>query len=287
MKNFWLILLLLLLLGCGGGGGTGPGGSFSVLVGRILWIESNGATSPASTVTAGGNNTTTDLVDGSFSLNVPNGTTSATVSYSSGGAPVVFTFTFPAASGTVDLGDLYIGPETVTVHGTVLDASDDTPVSGALVKLAGRSGSTAANGEFTLLNVAYSSTSPAAFGDLVGQVSKALYVTRQFSPPTVAVGGVIEIGSILISPESLDEPPPFPANITGTVMPGGGGAMVELLDGSMAVVRTTFADGTGQYRLWAGAGSYTVRATKGPQTGTAPVTVVQPNVQLVVNVTIS
>lgn len=287
MKRVWIFILLALLIGCGGGGGGNGGGSFATLVGRVLWIESNGATDPASTVTAGGNNTSTDLIDGSFLLNVPNGTTSATVSFSNNGSPVVFTFTFPAASGTVDLGDLYIGPETVTVHGTVVDASDDLPVPGALVKLAGRQATTDANGEFNLLNVAYSSTSPAAFGDLVGEVSKALFVTRLFSPPTIAVAGVIEVGEILISPESLDEPPPLPANITGTVQPNGGGALVELLDGSMAVVRTTFADGSGQYRLWAGAGTYTVRATKGPQSGTAPVTVTQPNVQLVVNVTIS
>jgi hypothetical protein len=198
----------------------------------------------------------------------------------------VFTFTFPAASGTVDLGDLYIGPETVTVHGTVLDAADDLPVEGALVRLAGRSATTDANGEFNLLNVAYSSSSPAAFGDLVGQVSKESYVTRQFSPPTVAVGGVIELGSILISPESLEEPPPFPANITGTVMPNGGGATVELLEG-LNVIRTAFADETGEFRLWAGVGSYTVRATKGPATGTAPVTVTSTNVQVIVNVTIN
>jgi hypothetical protein len=70
-------------------------------------------------------------------------------------------------------------------------------------------------------------------------------------------------------------------------MPNGGGATVELLDGGMNVVRTTIADGAGEYRLWAGAGTYTVRATKGPLTGTAPVTVTNPNVQLVVNVTIS
>lgn len=288
VRTLALLLLTIILFGCGGGGGGGGGGgNFAVLVGRVLWIESNGAPDPPATVTAGGSNTLTDDVDGSFTLQVAIGTTTATVSYSNGGAPVVFTFTFPAASGTVDLGDLYIGPEKVTVHGTVHDASDDTPVQGALVKLAGRQATTDINGEFNLLNVAYSSAFPAAFGDLVGEITKTTYVTRLFSPPTVAVGGVVEVGTLLLSPESLEDPPPFPANITGIVMPNGGGAIVELLDGSMAVVRTTVADGAGEYRIWAGAGTYTVRATKGPQSGTAPVTVTNPNVQQVVNVTIS
>lgn len=290
MRGLFLLVLAVLIAGCGGGGG-GPGGVFALLVGRVLWIESNSATSPAASVTAAGNTTTTDLVDGSFVLQVPVGTTSATVSYSDGGPPVVFTFTFAPASGTVDLGDLYIGPETVTVHGTVHDAADDLPVPGATVKLAGRTATTNASGEFNLLNVAYSSGSSAAFGDLIGEVTKALYVTRQFSPPTTAVGGVVEVGTLMITPESLDQPPPFPANISGTVLPVqagfGVGATVELLDAGMNVVRTTLSDGAGQFRFWAATGSYTVRATNGVRTGTAPVTLTSPNVQEVVNVTVS
>jgi hypothetical protein len=287
VRSLLLLVLALLALGCGGGGGGG--GNTAQLVGRVLWIESNAATDPVSSVSAGGNVATTDLIDGSFVLQAPAGTTSVTVSYSDGGPPIVFTFSFPAASGTTDLGDLYIGPETVTVHGTVRDASNDQPVQGATVKLAGRTATTNANGEFNLLQVAYSSSSPAAFGDLIGEVSHTGYVTRQFSPPITAVAGVVEVGILQLSPTSQDQPPPFPANITGTVLPvnDGAGALVELLDGSMTVVRSTIADGAGKYQFWAGVGSYTVRATKGVLTGTAPVTVTAPNVQEVVDVTIS
>lgn len=286
MRNVWLFVLLLIIAGCGGGGGTG-GGAIAQLVGRVLWVESNSATSPAASVTSGSSATTTDLVDGSFVLTVTPGTTSVTVSYSDGGPPVVFTFNFPAASGTVDLGDLYIGPETVTVHGTVTDSSTGNPLAGATVKLAGRTATTAANGEFNLLNVAYSSASPAAFGDLVGEVSLVNYVTRQFSPPIIEIGGVVEVGTLQITPESVDDPPPAPANLTGTILPviDGAGATVELLDG-LTVVRTTTADGAGQYRIWAPAGSYTLKATNGPKTGSVPVTISSPNVQQVVNVTI-
>lgn len=286
MRNVWLIVLLLALAGCGGGGGGG-GGAIAQLVGRVLWVESNSAPSPAASVTSGSSATTTDLIDGSFVLSVSPGATSVTVSYSDGGPPVVFTFNFPPASGTVDLGDLYIGPETVTVHGTVNDSSTGNPLAGATVKLAGRTATSAANGEFNLLNVAYSSGSPAAFGDLVGEVSLLNYVTRQFSPPITAVGGVVEVGSLQITPESVDDPPPTPANLTGTVLPVnlGAGATVELLDG-ITVIRTTTANGAGQYRIWGPVGTFTLRATNGPNSGTAPVTISSPNVQQVVNVTI-
>lgn len=289
MRYLVALFCIAILFGCGGGSGGGGGGT-ATIIGRVLWIESNAATSPASSVAVGTATTTTDLIDGSFVLAVAPGATSLTVSYSESGVgtPVVRTFTFPAVTGTTDVGDLYIGPETVTVHGTVIDASNQQPVAGATVKLAGRTATTAANGEFSVAQVAYSSTSPAAFGDLVGEVSEPDYVTRQFSPPTTAIAGVVEVGSLEISPLSFDVPPPLPANVTGTVLPvnSGAGALVELLDG-VTVVRTTTADGAGQFRFWIGAGTYTVRAVSGVLSGTSPVTVTSVNVQKVVNVTVS
>lgn len=288
MRNVWLALLGTLLLGCGGGGG---GIAVTAnLIGRVLWVETNAATDPASSVSAGGKSTTTDPIDGFFTLSVPQGTSTAIVSFTPSGSttPVVMTFNFAPAVGSVDLGDLYIGPETVTVHGTVTDASDSSLVQGATVKLAGRTATTDFVGEFDLLNVAYSSTSPAAFGDIVGDVSKALFVTRQFTPPVTAIGGVVEVGTIVISPESLTTPPPFPSNLTGTILPSldGAGAFVEVLDGA-TVIRTTFADGLGRYGVWVPVGTFTVRATAGPKTGTATATMTSTNVQKVVNVTIS
>ena len=160
-------------------------------------------------------------------------------------------------------------------------------VVGAVLS-AGRTATTDLLGEFNLLKVAYSLTSPAAFGDLVGEVSKTAFVTRQFNPPATAVSGVIEVGTIVISPESLTTPPPFPSNPTGTIMPSpdGAGAFVEVLDGGV-VIRTTFADGLGRYGVWIPVGTFTVRATAGAKTGTATATMTSTNVQKVVNVTVS
>ena len=296
MRQLLLFLIAtLFLVGCGGGGGGGTGGggggNNAFLIGRVLWVETNSATSPAASVSSGGNSTTTDIVDGSFVVPVPIGTSSLTVSYTETGSstPVVMTFTFAPATGTVDVGDLYIGPETVTVHGTVEDASNSQPVSGATVKLAGRTATTDINGEFNLLEVAYSSTSPAAFGDIVGEVTKIGYVTRQFTPPTVAIAGVVEVGTLVISPESLDAPPGLPANLTGTILPvnDGAGSTVELLDAGLNVIRTVQANGAGQYAIWAPVGTFTVRATAGAKSGQESVTLTATNVQKVVNVTLN
>jgi len=287
MRNLWLALLALALLGCGGGGGVTATAN---ILGRVLWVESNASTDPAATVSAGGQSTATDLIDGFFQLTVTRGTSSATVSFTPSGSstPIVRTFTFAPVVGTVNLGDLYIGPDEVTVHGTVTDASDGSPVQGATVKLAGRTATTDFAGEFNLLNVAYSSTSPAAFGDLVGEVSKAAFVTRQFNPPITATLGVVEVGTIVISPESLTDPPPFPSNLTGTILPSGdgAGALVEILDG-VTVIRTTTADGLGQYGVWLPVGTFTVRATAGPMSGNESVTMTSTNVQKIVNVNVS
>ncbi len=284
----FLIATLLLLIGCGGGGGTGTTPTAN-LVGRIIWVETNGAPDPAASVTASGNSVQTDINDGSFNIQVDVGTTSITVSYSSGGgSPVIRTFNFAPASGTVDLGDLYIGPDEITLVGTVEDASNGQPVDAALIKFAGRSGTTDINGNFAIPNVAYSAGNPAAFGDIVGEITKGGYVRRLFNPPTTANAGQVIVGTLLISPTSSDTPPPTPANLTGTIQPvnDGAGATVKLMDG-LTEVRSTVADGSGQYKFWAPTGSYTVEAENGGKSGSEPVTLSQTNVQKVVNVTIS
>ena len=284
-----IFLAGLVLLGCAGGG-SGGGPANATLFGRILWIESNAAPDPQASVSAGLGSTQSDIVDGSFTLEVSVNTDSVLVSYSSGGGepPVVMEFTFPPARGTVDIGDLYIGPDLINVHGTVVDASDLSPLADATVKLGGRSAATEVNGEFTLIDVAYSFSSPAAFGDLIGEVTKQEFVTRLFGPPTTPISGVIEVGTIPLSPESSGDPPPLPFNISGTILPiaDGVGATVEIKQGA-TTIRTTIADIPAQYRFWVPAGTYTIVATSGNKTGSAQVTLESPGDLKVVNVTIS
>src|SRR5688572_10897098 len=118
-----LLVLLIALTGCGGGGGGNTGGGTgATITGRVLRVDTGGATNPPASVQVGSRSTLTSVVDGSFSLAVPPGTTSVLVDTQS--SLGVFTFTFPAASGTQDVGDLWVGPEKVTLSGRVLDSTN-------------------------------------------------------------------------------------------------------------------------------------------------------------------
>lgn len=278
-----------LISGCGGGGGGGPIGQQFTISGNVLWIETGGPTSPPSSVRVGDNSVTTDSFDGFFEISASAGTTQITVTYAAGGSaqPIVRTFTFPAISGDLDLGDIYIGPEVVTIAGTVIDAGNNMPLSDAVVTIAGRTGTSGADGRFAVTGVAYSSNSQAVFFGLQGRVTRTGYFDRLFSPTTTPVGGIVEVGTIAMSPDTGNEPPPLPFNISGNVLPAqqGAGATVELLSGA-DVIRVYIADASGRFQFWAPAGAYTVRATQGAMTGTANVSLTSPSEQKTVNVTL-
>lgn len=291
---FWLLALslslLTLLAGCGGGGGGstggGGGGTTISILGRIIWIENGGAPAPQATVRIGTLTTLTNNVDGGFNLDVPAGATTLTVSTTVAGVPIIRTFNFPAASASVDLGDLFIGPSEVSVTGRVVDSTNGTGVAGARVSIAGRTAVAAANGSFTVTQVAYSAASLSVFLGLQGEASAANYFIGFFSPPSGAVGGVVDVGSVSLVPTGGDSPPPLPTNLTVNVAPGGSSATVEVLLAS-TVIRTGTADAAGKVTFWLPAGTYTVRATKAAQNGTAPVTITTPSSQTSVNVTLS
>lgn len=276
----WLILSLvaffLIILGCGGGGG-GIAPATVTLEGNIFWIETGAATDPQATVRVGEVSGVTDVVDGYFNLEVPAGSTSLTVTFvPNGGSPVVQTFTFPALSTSTDLGELYIGPETVTVAGTVVDSSTLTPVPAATVKIAGRSALTGADGSFAITDVAYSSSTLSVFLGLQGTITKTGYFAGNFSPPSGASGGIVNVGTLQLTPEGSSDPPPLPFNVSGTVTPGGAGATLVAKQGTV-IIRTTTVDALNNYKLWLPAGTYDLEATKGSLTGTTQVTVVQVN----------
>ncbi|MBS1715666.1 MAG: hypothetical protein JST30_15160 [Armatimonadetes bacterium] len=285
MKRLLLgLLLTLAVFGCGGGGGGGGGGGSTTftLQGRIIWIETGSATSPASTVQVGSQTTPTDD-QGYFSLEVPAGTSSLTVTYQS----IVRTFSFVTGTDTVDVGDLYIGPEQVTVQGRVTDASSGSPVSAAKVAIGGRQATTAANGTFSVLNVAYSSANTTVFLGLDGTVSASAYFERHFNPESLATGGVVQVGTISLTPLGSDTPPPPPYDVQGTVLPSdkGPGSVVEALQGAV-VLRRVVADSQGKFTFWLPQGTFTIRATQGADTGQASVTVTDTSVIKNVNVTL-
>jgi hypothetical protein len=183
VKRALLWLLLLVLAGCGGGGGGGGTSTKVTVQGRVLWIETGAGTTPASTVSSGTDTTTTDVLDGFFSFDIPSGSTSVTVTYTpTTGSPIVRTFNFPSLTGDRDIGDLYVGPQTVTLTGTVRDAANNSPVASANVSIGGRYATSAANGTFSVTGVAYSASNPSVFLGLDGIVTATNYFPRHFSP---------------------------------------------------------------------------------------------------------
>lgn len=259
-KLLALLVLLLVIFGCGGGGG-GFGGQNATIVGRVLNVQTGGPISPAASVQAGGQSTLTES-DGSFQVSVPQGTNSVTVDAGAFGA---FTYTVPAASGTTDVGDLWVGPQKVTVTGRIIDSTDGTAVAGAKVSFAGHTATTNSVGTYRLENVAYSATSQAAFWGIVGKVKATDYFDISFTASgKTAVGTTVTLDDLRMTPDDGSTPPPFPFTIWGIISPSADaqGTIVTLKENGTAVrVYNVGADRT--YYFWVVPGTYTIEARKG------------------------
>jgi hypothetical protein len=271
-----LPLFVLLALGAGclpaGQGSTGGGGGSSYIVfGRVVWIETGSAPSPAATVRIGAASETTDPIDGSFQLTVPSGSTSASVTYaaSSTAPPIVRTFGFPGIGQNTDLGDLFIGPEQATVSGRAVDSTSGSPLGSAIVRIAGLSAATGSDGRFSIPGVAYSSSALAVFLGLQGSAERTGYFTQFFSPPGAAIAGQVEVGDVALTPEGATTPPPLPFNLTVLCRPisVGAGSRIEVRQNG-SLIRQGVADSTGRAVFWLPGGTYRVSAVQGAQTGT-------------------
>ncbi|HMS56229.1 MAG TPA: hypothetical protein PKA27_12590 [Fimbriimonadaceae bacterium] len=274
--NKWLWFVAgLIILGCGGGGVGGA--QSATIVGRILQVETGGAPSPPASVQVGTATTLTDVADGSFSIAVPAGTTSITVDTLS--ASGVWTFNFPAASGTTDIGDLWVGPNRVRLRGKVRRSTDSVPIASATVTFGGMSATTNASGDFSIPEVAYSNANQTAFWGIVGTARATDYFKTDFTAsPNVAAGGVVTVNDILLTPSNDNNPPPPPYNLWGKIAPANQatGTVVNLKQGS-TVVRRFNVSAVGEYYFWIEPGTYTIEATKGSLTGTASATIAAPN----------
>lgn len=285
----FLLLASLALAACGGGGGGGGGtnpNTFTV-VGRVLWIETGNATNPAATVRVGGGSGQTDTTDGSFSVSSARNATSLVVDFApTGGTPISRTFAIPPVTSSTDVGDLYIGPATVTVKGKIVDSVTGAGISGASAKLAGIAATAGADGSFSLAGVAYSPTSLTVFLGLQGTASAGGYFSANFSPTSGAVSGVVDVGTIRLVPEGGGVPPPLPYNVSGVVSPvaDGAGATVVVRSGA-ATIRTGTADSGGRFTFWLPAGSFEVEATKGAKKATGTVVLASPSDVKTVNLT--
>ncbi len=274
----WLGLsaAVIFVAACGGGGGGGGG---ATIVGRVLQVATGGPPSPQASVQAGSDSTLTAVSDGSFQVGAPGGASSLTVDTRTAQSGV-WIFSTPPASGVTDVGDLWVGPERVTLSGTVRDTTSNDPVPGATVSFGGRFGTTDASGRFGLLEVAYSSSTQTAFWGIVGTARATGYFKTDFSAaPNVASGGTVEVGDVFITPLSDPNPPGPPFNIWGVISAPGGpqGTIVRLRLASVDI-RVFNVGADGKYFFFVVPGSYTINAAKGALT--APdqmVTLTQPN----------
>ncbi|MCB0825581.1 MAG: hypothetical protein KDC26_05290 [Armatimonadetes bacterium] len=284
---WFLLVMLLIALGCGGGGG-GTVTNYN-LSGFVINIETGSDPDPVATVRVGENAVLTDSTDGFFNILVPPNTTSLTVTYTpTGGSPIVRSFSFAGITADTDLGDLFVGPEEVTLTGTVQDSTTNQGLSGVTLKIAGRQAISASDGSFSIPGVAYSSNTQTVFFGLQGIATKTNYFQANFSPTSTPVNGIVGIGTISMTPVGGTTPPPLPTNVNGSTTPANAaiGGTVEILSGT-TVIRTTIIDGLGQFKVWLPAGTYTARVTSSGASGTSNFTVTNVNSQISITVPVS
>jgi hypothetical protein len=278
--SLWALLigvfaaLTALLTGCGGGGGFfGPS---ALLQGRVVLVGTGQPPNPPATVIVGGQSVRTSTQEGAFQLRVP--TTATQLTVRTQGLPD-FTFNLPPlqAGQTVDLGDLYVGAQTISVQGRIVDALTQQPVGEATVSLLGqRAQSNPTTGRFTLNGIAYD---PEGVLDPEGEVRKTGYLPRRFLADQPVIDGVMEVGDLLLLPETDDNPPGQPGNVRGVVqvpLDTPVGARIDVYtppDAPIANESVILSQPSGAFRLWLLPGNYRLVFTKGARTATRTITV--------------
>jgi hypothetical protein len=266
MKNNILLCLIgLVLFACGGG----PISSIKIS-GRVLDISTGGPTTNASTVQSSTSTVSTKVVDGSFLVGGAKGETQLLVSAPALLSYPVFTYTFKALTQNQnDVGDLWVGPEQVTVTGVVQNAADNSPIANAVVRFGGQLATTDSSGTFNVLQVAYSSTNTSGFLGLSGRAEATNFLSNEFTPGgNTAVSGVVNIGVVLLSPVDSNTPPPTPFNIWGLIAPSNlaNGTIVTLKDSGGTPVRRFTVGVNARYQFWVPAGQYSIDFANGTRT---------------------
>ena len=270
MKKLNLFLgtiCLVFILACGGGGGSTPVTTINLL-GRVINV-STGQGLKGATLQVGTNTFTITATDGSFSF--PIQSTGGTLIVNSGVSTITgWSFTVPASSTDVDLGDLYVGPSRVTMVGSTKDSTNGNAVASATIKFAGQNATSAADGSFTLNNVAFDPANTATFGNIQGTANANNYFQSTFTATGATVSGsTVTLNTILMIPQGSSAPPGTPNDLFGNITPSAlaNGTVVSVYSGS-ALVRQTTVGVSGSYGFWVPPGTYKVTFANG--THTAP-----------------
>jgi len=266
-------VLTALLAGCGGGGGFfGPS---ALLQGRVVLVSTGQPPNPPATIIVGRQSVRTSTQEGAFQLRVPTTATQLIVRLRE-----LPDFIFPLpplqAGQTVDLGDLYVGRQTIAVQGRIVDALTQQPVGEATVSLLGqRAQSNPTTGRFTLNGVAYDPDTL----DPEGEVRKAGYLPRRFLADQPVINGVMDVGDLPLLPETDDNPPGQPGNVRGVVqvpLDTPVNTRIDVYtppDALIADESVVLSQQSGAFRLWLLPGEYRLVFTKGTRTTTRTITV--------------
>jgi hypothetical protein len=266
-------VLTALLAGCGGGGGFfGPS---ALLQGRVVLVSTGQPPDPPATIIVGRQSVRTSTQEGAFQLRVPTTATQLIVRLRE-----LPDFIFPLpplqAGQTVDLGDLYVGRQTIAVQGRIVDALTQQPVGEATVSLLGqRAQSNPTTGRFTLNGVAYDPDTL----DPEGEVRKAGYLPRRFLADQPVINGVMDVGDLPLLPETDDNPPGQPGNVRGVVqvpLDTPVNTRIDVYtppDALIAEESVVLSQQSGAFRLWLLPGEYRLVFTKGTRTTTRTITV--------------
>jgi hypothetical protein len=263
------VLLMVTLIACGGSGPV----VVNKASGRVLDVATGGPFNRAATVQSSVAAVNTVVADGSFNVSISTGTTSLIVNSPSAVSYPTFTFGFPALTlAQNEVGDLWVGPEKVTVTGTLRNAANGNPVANAPVRFGGQYGLSNASGVFSLSGVAYSSTNTASFLGLVGRITATGFFANEFTTGgTTATAGVVNIGEILLTPLDSDTPPGLPYTIWGNILPRGNAlnTLVTLKDVGGNVIRRFNVGSDARYQFWVPVGTYRVEFQNGTLTAPA------------------
>jgi hypothetical protein len=110
-------------------------------------------------------------------------------------------------------------------------------------------------------------------------VRKTGYLPRRFLADQPVIDGVMEIGDLLLLPETDDNPPGQPGNVRGVVqvpLDTPVGARIDVYtppDAPIANESVILSQPSGAFRLWLLPGNYRLVFTKGARTATLTITV--------------
>lgn len=264
------IIAPVLLTACGGGAG---GGAVTIqgLVKRSdtgqppteggITVTIAGKTVPVMTVVQ----SNSDGQDYNFEVvGVPTGTTEGTVNPAPGSSDSPASFPLPPLpdSGTVYIGEVFIGPNTgiAKATGKVVSAETGQPVVGAKVTIGAFSVLTNSAGNFVFERLVAGTSS--------GTVEATGFERKVFAIDPPLAPGDNELGEIRIAPPVPDNPPGSPYNLLGIVTVQATDSPVntnvQLLDADTQapVDSLVITQPSGEFRFWVPLGRYVVKVTR-------------------------